>query len=212
VTQRNYSKSRILEREFRTDSNPGSKHRKHSTFTDLVRYTVIPLLFATALAILFDSNLHKLHDMGEEISGVMEGTFTILMSLIFAIIGVFLVVHVLHPNFGKRPVPAKLKDVAAESGTDDMTREELLEFVTELGSDDKEIEEYLNTIDVKTDVAVTLGLALVAFFFGMYGYLASFTIGYEATPNLLWVSFSFMYIVFSIVYTILRTMKVVWDV
>jgi len=212
VAQRNYSKAVILEKKFKNDSDPKSKGGAHPISADLIKYTIIPLIFAAALAILFDNNLHKLHDLGEEISGVMEGTFTILLSLIFAIIGVYLVVHVLHPNFGKRPVPAKLRHIAAEKGAEDMNREELFEFVTELGSGDEEIEEYLDTIDVKTDVAVTLGLALIAFFLGMYGYVASFTIGYAANPNLLWISLCFMYVIFSIVYTILRTMKVVWDV
>ena len=177
----------------------------------LIKYIGIPFVFAFILAVLFYKNLQRILDAGGDLSDIMDGTFTLLLSLIFAIIGVYLVIHVLHPSFGKRPVPAKLEKIVDEKATEDMTRDELLEFVNDLGSDDEEISGYIDTITVKADIAVTLGLALAAFFCGMYGYMESSVAAYH-TPDILIMSLSFMFVIFSIIYTMLKTMKVVWDV
>lgn len=211
MPQRNRIRSKVLRRLFRVNISPNKKTDPHVRSSGVIRYTGIPLIFAVVLALVFHSNLQKISDHGGDIANIMEGTFTILLSLIFAVIGVYLVIHVLHPYFGKRPVPTKLKNVATENDAEDITVVEFIELAKDLRSD-REVEEYLDTIVVKADIAVTLGFSLAAFFFGMYGYMASSTVGYDASPNFLWISLCFMFLVFSIVYTILKTMKVVWDV
>ena len=210
MSQRKYNTSEVLKNIFRVsfDAEDGSQPKPFN----VVKYFVLPLVFAAALAVLFYCNLQKLNDLGGDVSNAMEAMFTLLLSLVFAIIGVYLVIHVLHPYFGKRPVPAKLEKIIDEETDSDMTREEIHEFLEDLRLNDEEIREYSDSIDVKTEIAVTLGLALVAFFLGIYGYIASFTIMYDDAPNILGISFCFMFIIFSIIYIVLKTMKVVWDV
>jgi len=182
-------------------------------FVGKVKYICISVLFASVLALAFDRNLNKLYEVSGDLPSAVEGVFSILIGIIFAVIGVYLVVHVLHPHFGRRPLPTSLaKFIENSEAVEDMDGDELLEAVNNLASKDEEVKSYLNTVAVKTDIAVTLGASLIAFFLGMYGYMLSYTIGYEGEPNILPVSICFAYIIFSVVYTILKTMKVVWDV
>jgi len=212
VPRKNSDSSEFLKKVFRLPE-PQKRSGRRSRIFDRVKYLALSAVFAIVLAVVFDRTLRNLHDMGGDIPGAIEGVFSILMPIVFAIIGVYLVVHVLHPHFGKRPVPDSLKSIMEEDKVpDNMAREELLEFIKELESKDEDVRTYLDTVSVKSDIAVTLGASIVAFFFGMYGYMTSYTIGYEGTPNILPVSLCFMYVTFSIVYTILKTMKVVWDV
>ena len=193
----------------RADPKGGRRSRSENRLT----YVAIAILFAVVLGFVFDRDLLKIYQMGGNLSGAMSGIFTLLMSITFAIISVYLVVHVLHPHFVKRPVPASLQKIIKEEKIrEDMTRDELFDFVKELEQNDEEIKAYLDTARVKSDIAITLAAALMAFFVGMYGYMTSFTIVYESDPNLIIVSLCFMYIIFSNVYTILKTMSVVWDV
>ncbi|MDR0508963.1 MAG: hypothetical protein LBG63_03970 [Candidatus Methanoplasma sp.] len=192
---------------------PQTKNGKLLRSVDRVKYIGISVIFAAVLAAVFDSTLRRLHEMGGNLPGAIEGVFSLLIPIVFAIIGVYLVVHVLHPNFGKRPMPASLRKVIEnDEVAENMTRDELLEFVKNLASKDEEIKTYLNTVSVKADIATTLGISIVAFFAGIYGYMTSYTIGYEGTMNILPVSLCFMFIVFSTVYMILKTMNIVWDV
>jgi len=192
---------------------PHTKSGRLAKSADRIKYVVISVIFAVVLALVFDNTLRRLHAMGGNLPGAIEGVFSLLIPIVFAIIGVYLVVHVLHPNFGKRPVPASLRKVMEdEEVIEDMTKEELIEFVRDLASKDEEIKMYLNTVSVKTDIATTLGISIVAFFAGMYGYMTSYTIEYGGTANVLPVSLCFMFVVFSTVYMILRTMNIVWDV
>ena len=201
----------VLKRVFRIHSHNKKGGVLSRTLNRLI-YMAVALVFALVLATVFYSSLWRMHDSGLIVSGVMEGTFTIMMSLTFAIIGVYLVVHVLHPHFGKRPVPKSLEKVIEECNvSDDMTRDDLICVIKEAEADE-EIKAYLDTLGVKTDIAVTLFIALVAFFLGMYGYLAAFTVELDQTPDILGISFCFMFTIFSGVYMILKTMKVVWDV
>lgn len=202
----------MLKRIFKMASDPKTKGGRAMKLANRIKYIGISLAFAAVLAAVFDKNLRKLYGMGGDLPSTLESMFTILMSMIFAIIGVYLVVHVLHPNFGKRPMPASLKKAVEGEDVTDMTKDELLQFIRDLESNDEEIRAYMDTIGIKTDIAVTLGMALAAFFFGMYGYMTSYTIGYESAPNILPVSLCFMFIIFSSVYMILKTMRVVWDV
>jgi hypothetical protein len=169
--------------------------------------------FAIVLGIVFDRNIWKLYSAGGDLPGVLEGIFTILLTIIFAVISVYLLVHVLHPYFSKRQMPASLQRIISDENiVEDMSREELLGFVKDLASKDEDIKAYVKTIGVKSDIAVTLATSLVAFFLGMYGYMVSFTIGYDSEPNIISVTICFIFIIFSSVYMILKTMKVVWDV
>jgi len=201
----------ILERIFKVSSKK-RKSALRSKYADRVAYIIISIVFAVILAIVFDNNIRRLYSEGGDLPMVMDGMFSLLMTLTFAIIGVYLVVHVLHPNFVKRSVPDSIKKVAEDERiADEMTREELIDFVKDLEKDE-EVRAYMKTIGVKSDVATTLGAALLAFFFGMYAYMTSYTIGYDGPPNILPVSLCFMYIIFANVYMILKTMKVIWDV
>ncbi|AIZ56918.1 hypothetical protein Mpt1_c10500 [Candidatus Methanoplasma termitum] len=175
-------------------------------------YVVTSLAFAFILSIVFHNGLWRLHNAGSDVSGVMEGTFTILVSITFAIVSVYLVVNVLHPHFKKKPVPKSLESIIKECNiSDDMTREDLI-CIIKKAEEDEEIKAYIGTIGVKSDIAITLLTALIAFFLGMYGYIASFTVELDAAPDILVISFCFMFVVFSGVYMILKTMKIVWDV
>jgi predicted membrane-bound mannosyltransferase len=174
------------------------------------KYLLISLAFSALLALVYYRELWILHDAGGNISGAIEGMFTILISLVFAIVGVYLIVLVLHPHFSKRPEPASLKKIRDNVG-EDTSREEIIDLLSDLECD-KEVKEYMNTIGVKADIAITLAIALVAFFFGVFGYLMAFTIEYSSNPDIPMVSFCFMFNIFSCVFTILKTMKVAWDV
>jgi len=212
VAQKNRNSSAILRKIFSIAPDPGTKGGKLMRSVNRLKYVGISVIFAVILAFVFDRNIWKLYNGGGDLQNALDGMFSLLMTLTFAIMGVFLVVHVLHPHFGKRPVPASLKDaVGDQSVTENMSREELLGFIKELESDE-EIKAYMETIGVKSDIALTLGIALLAFFFGMYGYMTSYTIGFEGSPNLLPISLCFFYIISSNVYMILKTMNVVWDV
>jgi predicted PurR-regulated permease PerM len=148
VSQRKYNASEVLKNIFRVsfDAEDGSQPKPFN----VVKYFVLPLVFAAALAVLFYYDLQKLYDLGGDLSDVSVGMFTLLLSLVFAIVGVYLVIHVLHPYFGKRPVPAKLEKIIDEETDSDMTREELHDFLEDLRSNDEEIREYSDSIDVKT--------------------------------------------------------------
>ncbi|MCL2031913.1 MAG: hypothetical protein FWG96_01365 [Methanomassiliicoccaceae archaeon] len=179
---------------------------------DRALYMGVSLAFAAVLAFIFDMNLRKLFDAGGDLTGAMDGMFALLIPLVFAIIGVYLIILVLHPHFKKRAIPDSIKRIGQDIDAGNMTREKLEEYVSGLRADDEEVREYINTFGVKADIAMTLAISLVAFFLGAYGYIRSFTIGYESDPNILPVSLCFMFIIFAIVYTILKTMKVIWDV
>lgn len=211
VPKKRRSTSDILKRTFRLDSRKKGVIR--SKYSDRTLYIIISAIFAVVLAVVFDNNIRALYNRGGDLPTVVDGMFSLLMTLTFAIIGVYLVVHVLHPNFGKKSVPASIKKVTEDNKiAEDMSREELIEFIKDLESSDEEVKAYMNTIGVKADVATTLGAALLAFFFGMYAYITSYTIGYEGSPNILPISLCFTYIIFANVYMILKTMKVIWDV
>ncbi|MCL1810855.1 MAG: hypothetical protein FWG41_01330 [Methanomassiliicoccaceae archaeon] len=215
VPRKSRGSSEILKRMFRISPDPHTKSGRLMRSVSRIKYIGIAVAFAAILGIVFDKNIWKLYNAHGDLPNALEGMFSILMSLTFAIIGVYLIVHVLHPHFGKKPMPATIERIMEEDqAVESMSRDELLEFVKGLGTSDKEIEAYLKTISVKRDVAVTLGMSLVAFFLGMYGYMTSYTIGLEAgiDPNILPVSICFGYIIFSNVYMILKTMNVIWDV
>ena len=196
---------------FRLD--PKKKKGTRSKHSGHISYIIISIIFAVVLAVVFDNNIRMLYSEGGDLPAVVDGMFSLLMTLTFAIIGVYLVVHVLHPNFGKKAVPDSIRKMAEDDKvTEDLSREELINLVRDLESNDEEVREYMNTIGVKADVATTLGAALLAFFFGMYAYITSYTIGYAGSPNILPISICFMYIIFANVYMILKTMKVIWDV
>jgi hypothetical protein len=192
-----------IRRSRKTDGRPADR-------TDRIKYLAVSLVFSAVLAFVFDRTLDELHEVGGNLSGAMEGMFTLLITLVFAIVGVYLIVLVLHPHFKKMPVPASFKKIS-DRITDDITKEDLVEMVRSLETDE-EVEAYINTFGVKADIALTLSISLVAFFFGVYGYAKAYTIEYNSDPNILLVSLCFMFMVFACIYTILKTMKVVWDV
>jgi hypothetical protein len=212
VPKKNRDATAILRKIFKIRESRKKRDGRHKGVIGRITFIAVAVVFAFILGFIFDRNLWRLYNAGGDLPGAIEGMFTILMSLTFAIIGVYLVVHVLHPHFGKMPLPNKLKEVFKEERFhEDMTREELTDIVEELGSND-EVKAYIDTFSVKSDIAFTLAMSLVAFFAGMYGYMTSITIGYDSSPNIFSVSACLTIIIFSNVYMILKTMKVVWDV
>jgi len=176
------------------------------------KYMGVALAFAAALAAVFDRGVRGLADAGGDLPGALDGMFALLMPLVFAIVGVYLIVLVLHPHFKKAPMPDSIMRMRQGMGAEGRTREGIEEYATVLGSDDEEVRAYVDSFVVKADIAVTLAISLAAFFFGVYGYIRSFTIAHGGDPGMLSVSLCFMFMVFACVYTILKTMKVVWDV
>ena len=212
VSKKNRNTTETLKKVFRI---PEAQTRggKVRAFVGKGKYIAVSLLFASVLAAAFNRNLNRLYEVGGDLPSAVEGVFSILIGIIFAVIGVYLVVYVLHPHFGRKPLPISIvKFIENSEAVENMDGDEILEAVNNLASKDEEVRLYLDSVAVKTDIAVTLGASLIAFFLGMYGYMLSYTIGYEGEPNILPVSICFAYIIFSVVYTILKTMKVVWDV
>jgi len=212
VAKKNRDSSEVLKKVFRLPRSQvkGGRRRK---LVNQLRYIAVSVMFAAIISLVFDRNLWDLYNKGGDLTSAVEGVFSFLIPIIFAIISVYLIVHVLHPHFGKRPVPESLKKIIDEDNIpDNLERDEMYEFVKDLVVNDEEIRTYLDTVNVKSDIAVTLGTSLVAFFAGMYAYVAAYTLEYANPPGILTISVCFAVIVFSVVYTILKTMKVLWDV
>ena len=204
--------SEVLKKVFRLPQSQTKGGRRRKRVNQL-RYIAVSVMFAAIISLVFDRNLWDLYNKGGDLTSAVEGVFSFLIPIIFAIISVYLIVHVLHPHFGKRPVPESLKKIIEEDNIpDNLERDEMYEFVKDLVVNDEDIRTYLDTVNVKSDIAVTLGTSLVAFFAGMYAYVAAYTLEYADPPGILTISICFAVIVFSVVYTILKTMKVLWDV
>ena len=212
MAKRNRDSSEVLKKVFRLPQAQKKGGRRRKTVNQ-IRYIAVSGFFAVIISLVFDRNLWDLYNKGGDLTSAVEGVFSFLIPIIFAIISVYLIVHVLHPHFGKRPVPESLKKIIDENNIpDNLEKDEMYDFVKDLVVNDEEIRTYLDTVNVKSDIAVTLGTSLVAFFAGMYAYVAAYTLEYADPPGILTISVCFAVIVFSVVYTILKTMKVLWDV
>lgn len=186
----------------------GSRFAKSSK--RYVKYFVFSTLFAIILALMFDRLLRNLFNEGGDAAGMVNGMFTMVISLVFAVLGVYLVILVLHPRFVKRPIPKSLRKILEENTIpEDMCREEIVEFISDLEANDSEIKEYLDSLSVKSDIAVTLAMSLMALFLGIYAYMVSYSITYG---DITAITLCFAFTMFSMVYIILKTMRVVWEV